>query len=81
MIIDSFCRIFIKTYVVFAHKNRLTEAILMSTYNIGFYEELTKIILQISSNTHIFSSSDPTWKLLSLSGLVIETFSSTEMFT
>ena len=32
----------------------------MSTHNIGFYEDLTKIILnyhQISSNTHLISSS------------------------
>ena len=27
----------------------LPEAILMNTYNIGFYEELTKIIFQLSS--------------------------------
>ena len=25
----------------------------MSTYNIGFCEELTKIIFQVSSNTHL----------------------------
>ena len=33
----------------------------MSTHNIGFYEDLTKIILnyhQISSNTHLISSAD-----------------------
>ena len=29
------------------------EAILMSTHNIGFYEELTKNIVQLSSNTHL----------------------------
>ena len=34
----------IKTYVVGAHQNRLGEAILMSTHNIGFYEEISKII-------------------------------------
>ena len=28
----------------------------MSTHNIGFYEDLTKIILQLSSNTHLNSS-------------------------
>ena len=35
-----------------AHKNSLAEAILMSTQNIGFYEDLTKIIFQlhVSSN-------------------------------
>ena len=31
-------------YVVSAHENRLGEAILMSTHNIGFYEDLTKIL-------------------------------------
>ena len=30
----------------------------MSTQNIGFYEDLTKIIFQLSSNTHLISSSD-----------------------
>ena len=33
----------------------------MSTHNIGFYEDLTKIILnyhQISSNTHLIFSGD-----------------------
>ena len=29
----------------------------MSTYNIGFYEDLTKIIFKLSSNTHLISSS------------------------
>ena len=29
----------------------------MSTHNIGFYEDLTKIIFQLSSNTHHISSS------------------------
>ena len=38
------CQIFIKTYVVGAHWNRLGEAIQMSTHNIGFYEEISKII-------------------------------------
>ena len=28
----------------------------MSTHNIGFYEDLTKIIFQLSSNMHIISS-------------------------
>ena len=32
----------------------------MSTYNIGFYEDFAKIIYQISSNTHLIFSSDPT---------------------
>ena len=32
----------------------------MSTHNIGFYEEISKIITyhQISSNTHLISSAD-----------------------
>ena len=30
----------------------------MSTYNIGFYEDLTKIIFQLSSNTQLISSSE-----------------------
>ena len=34
---DNFCQIFIKTYVV-------SEAILMSTLTIDFYEEISKII-------------------------------------
>ena len=29
----------------------------MSTHNIGFYEDLTKIIFQLSSNTRLISSS------------------------
>ena len=28
----------------------------MSTHNIGFYEEISKIITQLSSNTHLISS-------------------------
>ena len=34
----------------------------MSTHNIGFYEDLTKLSLnyhQISSNMHLISSADP----------------------
>ena len=34
----------------------LAEVILMSTHNIGFYEDLTKIIFELSSNTHLISS-------------------------
>ena len=30
----------------------------MSTHNIGFYEDLTKIIFELSSNTHFISSAD-----------------------
>ena len=35
----------------------LAASILMSTHNIGFYEKITKIIVQLSSNTHLISSS------------------------
>ena len=28
----------------------------MSTHNKGFYEDLTKIIIELSSNTHLISS-------------------------
>ena len=42
---------FIKTYVVGAHSNRLA-------HNIGFYEDLTKIIFELSSNTHLISSAE-----------------------
>ena len=38
----------------------------MSTHNIGFYEDLTKIIFQISSNTHLISSADLITLLTSL---------------
>ena len=34
----------------------------MCTENIGFYEEMAKIIFQLSSNTHRISSSDFTVK-------------------
>ena len=30
----------------------------MSTHDIGFYEDLTKIIFELSSNTHLISSAD-----------------------
>ena len=30
----------------------------MSTHNIGFYEEISKIITLLSSNTHLISSAD-----------------------
>ena len=33
----------------------------MSTHNIGFYEDLTKIIFELSSNTHLISSA-VTWQ-------------------
>ena len=37
-------------------------AILMSTHNIGFYEDLTKIIFELSSNTHLISSAESNHK-------------------
>ena len=37
---------------------RIAEAILMSTHNICFYAELTKIILQLSSNNHFICSTE-----------------------
>ena len=43
-----FANFFIKTYVVDAHKNHLAKVIVMSTHNIGFYEDLTKIIFHLS---------------------------------
>ena len=49
MISDNFAD-FIKTYVVGAFLNCLAEAILMSTHHIGFYEDLTKNIFELSSN-------------------------------
>ena len=39
----AFYEVFIKSYVVGAHLNGLTEAILMVTHNIAFYEEISKI--------------------------------------
>ena len=30
----------------------------MSTHNIGFFEDLTKIIFELSSNTHLISSAE-----------------------
>ena len=33
-------------------------SILMSTHNIGFYEDLTKIIFELSSNTQLISSAE-----------------------
>ena len=35
--------------------NCLAKAILMSTHNIGFYEDLTKLICQLSSNSSDFT--------------------------
>ena len=35
--------LYIKSYVVVTHKNRLIETILMSTYNIGFGREFINL--------------------------------------
>ena len=49
------------TYLISGTSNLVTETILMTTHNIGFIEEMAKIIFQLSSNTHfIFSSVNPT---------------------
>ena len=45
-----FSCLYIKTYVVGTHSKRLVEAILMSTHNIGFKEEMSKIIPKLSHN-------------------------------
>ena len=42
----------------------------MSTHNIGFYEDLTKIIFELSSNMHLISSAATmTFYLLELVGM------------
>ena len=38
----------------------------MSTHNIGFYEDLTKIIFELSSNTHLIISAESDSCLLCL---------------
>ena len=55
---DNFHYFSIKTYVVGTHKNRLAEAILMSTHNICFCGALSKIILQLSSNSLLICSTE-----------------------
>ena len=40
----------------------------MSTHNIGFYEDLTKIIFELSSNTHLISSAVVSMSLARLGG-------------
>ena len=37
----------------------------MSTHNIGFYEDLTKIIFELSSNKHLISSAADSKSILS----------------
>ena len=51
---DNFPYFSIKTYIVnlWGLIKIAGEAILMSTHNIFFYGELTKIVLQLSSNIH-----------------------------
>ena len=52
---DNFAYFFIKT-----------EAILMSTHNIGFYEDLTKIIFELSSNIIKYTSNFFCWACSSM---------------
>ena len=40
----------------------------MSTHNIGFHEDLTKIIFELSSNTHLISSAEKSNALIALRG-------------
>ena len=47
----------------------------MSTHNIGFYEDLTKIIIELSSNTHLISSGEQTIQGTRYLVLVIIVFS------
>ena len=35
----------------------------MSTHNLGFYEEISKIITKLSSNTHLISSAGK-WSII-----------------
>ena len=50
IIINSEEKISCIFYYILCHFMIIAEAILMSTDNIGLYEDLTKIILQLSSN-------------------------------
>ena len=40
----------------------------MSTHNIGYYVDLTKIIFELSSNTHLISSAESVSKISILNG-------------
>ena len=58
----------------------------MSTHNIGFYEDLTKIIFQLSSNMHLISSSGITlfWEkyiLVEEHNTTVEDFTSVNQLT
>ena len=58
MIKNNFALFSIQNFVVGAHLNHHSEAILMTTHKIGFQEEyLTKIIFELSSTTHLICSS------------------------
>ena len=50
----KFAYFFIKTYVLSAYENSLLDVILMSSHNM-LYEELTKIISQLSLYYHMGS--------------------------
>ena len=61
MAVEQIRRVFCDNYVrdnfaYFSIKTYVAEAILMSTHNICFYGELTKIILQLSSTTLLICS-------------------------
>ena len=58
MMKDNFRQFSLKTYVVDTHKNRLGEAILMSTHYICFYGEISKIIPKLSPNTLLICSTE-----------------------
>ena len=51
-------------------------AILMSTHNIGFYEEISKIIPELSSNMHYICSSEvmKACQVIQLEGKVMEAY-------
>ena len=52
----------------------------MSTHNIGFYEDLTKIIFELSSNTHLISSAEFIILLYELKLFLIKTSEASQNF-
>ena len=58
---DTFPYFSIKTYVMGTHQN--AKAMLKSSHNVCFYGELTKNVLQLSSNTHLICSTDKAYRL------------------
>ena len=51
---NKHCSLPLFSFCLFLHKNLCCGC----THNIGFYEDLTKIIFELSSNTHLISSAD-----------------------